>query len=108
MELSGVVLLILACFGVAGGTLFAIFRLGARPDELPVTADWIDELSLDRYRPMLRLLDEDDFRELKGQPGFTPKMAATLRRQRCQIFRGYLRSLRSDYSRVCLALKLVM
>ena len=107
MSLSALIVSILACFAVVGGALYAI-RRRARSNALPVTADWIDELSLDRYRPMLRLLDEGDLREMRQQPGFTPDMAAALRRQRCQIFRGYLRSLHSDFSRVILALKLVM
>ena len=35
-------------------------------------------------------------------------MAAKLRTERCQVFRGYLRSLRADFQRVCAALKLLM
>lgn len=98
---------VLACVAVGAALVFVIHTV-ARPASLPVTADWIDELSMDRYRPMLRLLDEREFRELRSHPGFTPAMASRLRRQRCRIFRGYLRSLSSDFSRVCLALKLLM
>jgi hypothetical protein len=75
---------------------------------LPVTAEWIDELSIERYRPMMRLLDGEDVAFLRTQPGFTPRMAAKLRQQRCQIFRGYLRRLNSDFARICSAIKLVM
>jgi hypothetical protein len=35
-------------------------------------------------------------------------MIKRLRRQRCQIFRGYLRSLENDFRHTCAALKLVM
>jgi hypothetical protein len=35
-------------------------------------------------------------------------MAAKLRAQRTQIFRGYLKSLESDFTRICSAIKLIM
>jgi hypothetical protein len=75
---------------------------------LPVTAEWIDELSVERYRPMLRLLDGKYLESLRMQPGFTPTRETELRRQRCQIFEGYLRSLSTDFRRVCAAIKVVM
>jgi hypothetical protein len=75
---------------------------------LPLTAEWIDELSIERYRPMMHLLDADDVDLLRSQPGFTPGMAAQLRVERCRVFRRYLRSLRTDFQRVCTALKLLM
>jgi hypothetical protein len=89
--------------------LFLIVRkIAFQGERLPVTAEWIDELSIERYRPMMRLLDGGDVAFLQTQPGFTPRMATKLRQQRCQIFRGYLRCLNSDFSRVCSAIKLVM
>ena len=108
MELSVWVVSILGYAGVGFGLLFTVARLAFRVEAPLPTAAWIEELSLDRYRPMLRLLSQDDFRVLRAQPGFTWQMAARLRRQRCLIFRGYLRSLRIDFSRLCMALKLVM
>ena len=75
---------------------------------LPVTAEWIEELSLERYRPMMRLLDRRDLEFLREQPGYTPGLMTRLRAQRCQIFRGYLRCLNQDFARVVLALKLVL
>jgi hypothetical protein len=94
------------------GTLLAVallFRkLNAPGGSLPVTAEWIDDLSLEHYRPMMRLLDGRDIAFLRGQPGYTPAMAVNLRVQRCRVFRGYLRCLHADFSRVCTALKLVM
>jgi hypothetical protein len=75
---------------------------------LPLTAEWIDELSVERYRPMMRLLDGGDMDFLRSQPGFTPRMASKLRVQRCQIFRGYLRCLNGDFQRVCAAIKILM
>jgi len=75
---------------------------------LPLTAEWIDELSIERYRPMMHLLDAGDVEFLRSQPGFAPGMAAQLRLERCRVFRGYLLSLRTDFQRVCSALKLLM
>ena len=89
--------------------LFLLVRkLTFNGSSLPLTAEWIDELSIERYRPMMRLLDGADVEFLKSQPGFTPRMAVKLRIQRCQIFRGYLRCLNSDFQRVCAAIKILM
>jgi hypothetical protein len=82
--------------------------LGSTDRSLPVTAEWIDDLSTDRYRPMMRLLDSRDIEFLRSQTGFTPKMESRMRAQRCQIYRGYLRCLNMDFQRVCTALKLVL
>jgi len=90
-------------------SLIAVLRKLARhfvlPNRTSESAGWIDELSTDRYRPMLRLLDEEDFRFIRGQPGFTPEMATKLRIQRCQIFRGYLRNMDADFKHICMAIK---
>jgi hypothetical protein len=87
---------------------YLIRKVGSAGKNLPVTSEWIDDLSLDRYRPMLRMLDGSDIAFLRAQPGFTPDMGRKLRAQRTQIFRGYLRSLETDFGRVCAAIKLVM
>jgi hypothetical protein len=89
--------------------LFAIVRsFGAARGDLPLNTDWIDELSVDRYRPMMRLLDDSDLEFLRSQPGFTPRMASRLRARRSQVFRGYLRRLSADFHRVCTAVKVLM
>jgi hypothetical protein len=97
---------------VLGALAFAaialVRRLGQSDSTLPVTAEWIDALSTDRYLPMVRLLDSSDIEFLRSQPGFTRKMESKVRAQRCRIFRGYLTCLDNDFKRVCLALKLVL
>jgi len=103
IALSALTTLALACV-----LTYFIRKVGSAGKDLPVTSEWIDELSLDRYRPMLRMLDGGDIAFLRSQPGFTPDMARKLRRQRTQIFRGYLRSLETDFGRVCAAIKLIM
>jgi hypothetical protein len=81
-------------------------RLGT--GKLPVTTDWLDDICVERYRPMFRLLAEEDLQFLNKQPGFTPRMAARFRARRCRIARGYLRSMQVDFGRICTALKIVM
>jgi len=85
-----------------------IRRLGNAGCRLPVTPEWIDELSIERYQPMMRLLDVRDLEFLRAQPGFTQQMVRNLRAQRCQIFSGYLRCLSADFARVCSALRVFM
>src|ERR1700744_5436469 len=49
-----------------------------------------------RYRPMLRLLSEDDF----GLVANNPKLAKALRAERQKLFRGYLRCLTREYGKL--------
>ena len=91
------------------GALFAVVRkIISNNVELPLDSQWIVELSFDRYRPMLRMLDVTELKALRSQPGYSPKLEADLRAQRCQVFRGYLRSLETDFRRVCTAAKLLL
>jgi hypothetical protein len=83
-------------------------RIGSGSESLPVTTEWLDDLSDDRYRPMLRLLNEADFRYLRTQHGYSPAIERKLRCQRVDVFRAYLRTLESDYKRVCLGLKVML
>jgi hypothetical protein len=103
MVISAVVIVALVL-----ATIVVFRKLGSTDHSLPVTAQWIDELSTDSYRPMARLMDSGDIEFLRSQAGYTRKMEAKLRAQRCQIFRGYLRCLDLDFTRVCTALKLVL
>jgi len=87
--------------------LFRQYR-AVRRNAAALNPDWLYQLSIDRYRPMLRLLDDRDFRLLRSQPGFTPDMTARVRLQRCQIFRQYLDSLNSDFQQGVQILKMLM
>jgi hypothetical protein len=87
----------------------SIYRQLTAPSRtLPLTTEWLAEISPERYKPMLRLLDDQDVRFLRAQPDFTPVMERSLRNHRSQIFSGYLKSLETDFQRVCTALKLVL
>jgi len=74
-------------------------------ETLPVTQEWLAELSPDRYRPMSRLLDNRDIRFLREQHGFRPEMEKRLRAQRVLVFREYLRMLEADLRRLCSGLQ---
>jgi len=99
---------VITFLALASALFLLVRKVAFNGSSLPLTADWIDELSIERYRPMMRLLDGGDLEFLRSQPGFTPRMATKLRVQRCQIFRGYLRCLNNDFERVCAAMKVMM
>jgi hypothetical protein len=56
----------------------------------------------------MRLLEPEDLDFLRGQPGFTWRMANRLRAQRCQLFRSYLCSLDQEFQQVSTALRLIL
>ena len=58
----------------------------------------------DRYRPMLRLLADDDLRFLAG----SPELQRKLRAKRRALFRGYLRCLTRDYAQLLAGIRLTM
>jgi hypothetical protein len=96
------------CLAV-GVALVLLFRklIGGR-EKLPVSVDWISDLSASRYRPMERLLNEEDCRFLAGQPGCDRRMLRRIRGERRRLFRGYLACLSRDFNRVGAALRLLM
>jgi hypothetical protein len=96
------------CLAVGVVLVFLFRRLIAGPKSLPVSVDWINDLSIARYRPMERLLSEEDFRFLASQPGFDTKMLRQMRSERRKVFRGYLACLSRDFSLVGAALRLMM
>lgn len=57
-----------------------------------------------RYRPMLRLLSEDDFAPVQGNK----QLLRRLRAERTAIFRGYLRCLARDYGSLLAGLRMAV
>ena len=92
---------ILAC----GLVLFAMSRQ-LRSPLLPEAPK--EQTCVANYEPMFRLLSLDEVDLLRSQPGYSRRMEAKFRAQRCRIFHGYLRSLRADFQRTCSTLKVVM
>jgi hypothetical protein len=85
----------------------ALVRMRRRGVDRTLAADldWIENFSVDKYRPMQRLLLDDDLEFLRRQPGYRPHMAAQLRRERTRLFRTYLRGLQRDFDRLYFAAK---
>jgi hypothetical protein len=92
----------------AGAAILLFRRLVAGPKTLPVSVDWISELSASRYRPMERLLSEDDYRYVAGQPGCDRQQLRALRSERRRMFRGYLACLKRDFGQISAALRLML
>jgi hypothetical protein len=65
-------------------------------------------LSPAKFRPMERLLREDDFKFLAAQPGYSSRLGRRFRSERRRVFRVYLRNLSEDFRRVALACHLLM
>lgn len=96
------------CLAVGAVLAFLFRRLIAGPKSLPVSVDWINDLSVARYRPMERLLSDEDYRFLASEPGFDKKLMRRIRAERRKVFRGYLGCLSRDFSMVGAALRLMM
>jgi hypothetical protein len=81
------------------------YRTGAAQETLgevsPETApQTTPESTLDRYRPMARLLDSEDLRFLASRPGYRREVGARLRDSRRRVFRMYLAELSADFHRL--------
>lgn len=107
--MSTTIAMIAALFLLVAVSFILLFRTLWKHDPagLP-TAEWLSRFSVEKYRPMERLLAEEDFAFLARQPGFTPRLARRLRAEHRRVFRGYLRSLRRDFNRLYTATKLLL
>jgi hypothetical protein len=61
-------------------------------------------LTAARYRPMLRLLSDDDLEFVSADP----RLKSMLRAKRRDLFRGYLRCLTRDYAHLLAGVRLAM
>lgn len=98
--------LLLFCAGLGAAYVGLLRQVSAVRAGLPITTEWINELSVERYRPMMELLDQE---EIPAAPDALRRhTAASLRRQRCQIFREHLRSLKEDFRRASMAMGILL
>lgn len=104
MILFAIVLLVLLVAAFA----FFFSRLFTRIDENESAAEWLNEFSIESYRPMERLFNESDYAFLAEQPGYHPGIAKKLRIERKKIFRAYLRQLAGDFHRLVHVANLMM
>lgn len=93
----------LAALAPIGLAIVFLYRVLSSRQDADLSMDQLPVLSSQKYRPMERLLQEDDFRFLAAQPGYSPALGRRLRTERRRIFRGYLRNLKRDFSRVSMA-----
>lgn len=96
------VLLVAGTFGILFRRLVSARRFDS------FSPEWLSRFSLAKYRPMERLLNEEDYVFLSSQRGFDPRISRRLRSERRKIFRHYLSCLRKDFSRLESALRLYM
>jgi hypothetical protein len=91
--------LLLIAFGALGLQFFLKLRMlqSARNTGSSV-------LDADRYRPMLRLLSDEDISFVSANT----KLRDSLRARRRELFRGYLRCLTRDYARLLAGLRLAI
>src|SRR5580693_9260893 len=91
--------LLLTAFGLMGWQVWSRMRALAAPETtaLPV-------VSADRYRPMLRLLSDEDLNFVPAKSG----LRRSLRARRRELFRSYLRCLARDYAHLLAGVRAVM
>ena len=94
-----IAILVLISLGIFSLAFFSSFR------RLRVIAQGNSPVSLaNRYRPMVRLLSDEDTALVSGDKA----LARRFRAQRRQIFRGYLRCLTRDYAQLLDGVRLAM
>jgi hypothetical protein len=83
-------------------------RLGKRRNDLPLSPEWIDELSTDKYRNMMRLLSREGLEDLRSRPDYSRRMATEFRKERSRLFQEYLDAMSVDFERICIAIRLLL
>ena len=61
---------------------------------------WWNSFSPERYKPVARLLSEQDFDYISGLAGCDRRMAADFRSRRVKLMRQYLREMSADFDRL--------
>ncbi|HYP13883.1 MAG TPA: hypothetical protein VEQ63_08155 [Bryobacteraceae bacterium] len=88
--------------------LAAIRRVAGPAPVSEIEPEWVQGFSITKYRPMLRLLDDADFRFVSNQCGGDSALLKKLRSERREIFRSYLRSLIRDFNKLHMAARMVL
>lgn len=89
---GGAGLLLLAAFTFTLRSLLTTRRDGEQ------TASALSEVRVEKYRPIVRLLNADDILFLRAQPGYEPSMERRLRAERRSLMREYLREMEADFN----------
>ncbi len=107
MIYAAVPVIIVALFAL-GACLWLAARSAFASVEVPVTTEWLEDLSTDRYRAMLRLFDDAEIQFLRNQPGYSPEIERRFRKNRCDVAGGYLCEMQTDFRRICAVLKIII
>ncbi|MCX6619576.1 MAG: hypothetical protein NTY38_00560 [Acidobacteria bacterium] len=87
---------VIAFLLVAAAFAYLIRQILARPNIPEFESTWIERFSMRKYKPMERLLSEQDFMFLAAVAGDRPEIGNKLRRDRRRVLRSYLRTIRRD------------
>ena len=89
---------LLGLLAVAAGVVF--YQL-SRPVRMPRHPEaWLERMSTQGYRPMVRLLSREDWEFVANHPGATPAMKAQFRRERRATVRKYVAAMEQDFARM--------
>lgn len=104
--MTGTVVLTLLVFCAVGLALL-LRGLFAQANEPAPDVSWLQNFTAARYRPMLRLLADDDY-EFMIASGADPAVIRRLRSERRRIFRAYLNNLVRDFDRIHRAARILV
>ncbi|MGA2184028.1 MAG: hypothetical protein ABSH47_13445 [Bryobacteraceae bacterium] len=91
-------LALLLIAGIFAAFFFALFRHSSGTN--PPGPRWLDEFSLDKYRPLERFFDSADLEFVAAQPGYTASLGRKLASSRRAAARLYLAELTVDFDRL--------
>ena len=98
---------LLPLFFISLAIVFLVRKIATHKSSFEYDPQWLEDFSISKYRPMLRLLSEDDYEFLASQAGYQGKIASQLRSERRKVFRAYLRNLVRDFHRLQQVAKLM-
>ena len=97
--MTGIVLVSLLVLCISVSLALLIRNLITRTDGPAPDSAWLQNFTAARYRPMLRLLADDDY-EFMIANGADAAVIRRLRAERRRIFRAYLNNLVRDFERI--------
>jgi hypothetical protein len=100
--------ILLLASSVAAGILLLVRRMTAAGAISECDPEWAANFSIASYRPMLRLLSEEDYKFFAAQRGITSQAVRRFRQERRRVFRSYLRNLVKDFHRLHLAARMTL
>src|SRR3954468_1957997 len=88
-----------ALIALAAILAYLLYCVGLRARQDKPDSEWLQNFTVERYRPMLRMLAETDHLYLKSR-GVDPIALKRLRVQRREAFALYLKNLVRDFNRL--------